>query len=315
MDRMRSGRLCFLILVAGLAAVASAGVRPSTQTQPSQWHGPFFFIQLSDTQLGMQSQTEDVTPEAAKLSRAVDDINRLKPAFVIITGDLTQRVGDPRQIAAFRGLIGRIRPSIPVHLVAGNHDVGDVPTEASLAAYRRTFGPDWYAFNYGGCHFVVYDTEIICHPEHVPGEMARQLAWLKKDLASPAAQQAVQVFAFGHHPLFTGQAEEPDGHNNIPLARRGIYVQLFAKADLTAVFCGHIHHNAVADSHGVLCIATGPIAVPLGLDPPGLRVVKVYATRMQHEYLSLDQADRLERVHLAPATRPATQPVPAAATP
>ena len=50
--------------------------------------GAFFFIQLSDPQFGMYTADRDFAQETANFEFAVANINRLKPAFVVITGDL-----------------------------------------------------------------------------------------------------------------------------------------------------------------------------------------------------------------------------------
>ena len=36
-------------------------------------------------------------------------------------------------------------------------------------------------------------------------------------------------------------------------------------------------------------ITTGAVGLPLGEDPSGLRVVKIYADRLDHQYYPLDQ--------------------------
>ncbi|HYV29988.1 MAG TPA: hypothetical protein VEO53_02580, partial [Candidatus Binatia bacterium] len=59
---------------------------------------PFFFIQLSDPQLGMFTENADFAQETANLEFAVAAVNRLHPAFVVITGDLVNRPGDASQI-------------------------------------------------------------------------------------------------------------------------------------------------------------------------------------------------------------------------
>ena len=54
----------------------------------------------------------------------------------MICGDLINKVGDPVQTAEYFRITGDIDPSIPVHAVAGNHDVGNEPTPETLAHYR-----------------------------------------------------------------------------------------------------------------------------------------------------------------------------------
>ena len=103
---------------------------------------PFFFIQLTDPQFGMFTDNTNFTQETANFEFAVATVNRLRPAFVVITGDLVNKPGDTAQIAEYRRIVGKIDRDIPVHDVAGNHDVENVPTPASVAGYTNIFGAD-----------------------------------------------------------------------------------------------------------------------------------------------------------------------------
>ena len=53
------------------------------------WQHPFFFLQLADTQYGMFTGNKGFEQEAALAQQAVEHINRLRPRFVIVCGDLT----------------------------------------------------------------------------------------------------------------------------------------------------------------------------------------------------------------------------------
>src|ERR1051325_11469402 len=107
---------------------------------------PFFFIQLSDPQFGMYTTNKDFAQETANFEFAVATINRLRPAFVVITGDLVNKPADAAQIAEFKRIVAKVDPAIPVHNVAGNHDLENVPTTATVNAYTNQFGPDHYTF-------------------------------------------------------------------------------------------------------------------------------------------------------------------------
>jgi hypothetical protein len=119
---------------------------------------PAFFIQMADPQLGMSGSplwlalsgatwNDDAFQVDARLfERAIAHANELNPAFVVICGDLVNRVGHSGQIAEFQHIASTLNPSIPLYLVAGYHDVGNEPTQESLRAYRATFGPDGYSF-------------------------------------------------------------------------------------------------------------------------------------------------------------------------
>jgi hypothetical protein len=54
---------------------------------------PLVFIQLSDPQLGMYAQDANSSEEEANLGFVVANLNRLKPAFVVVCGDLVNKGG------------------------------------------------------------------------------------------------------------------------------------------------------------------------------------------------------------------------------
>src|SRR5687767_8739406 len=111
--------------------------------------GDYFFIQLADTQFGMFTSNRDFVQETANYEFVVANINRLRPRFVIICGDLINKETDPAQTAEYLRITAKIDKSIPLYAVAGNHDVGNEPTPELLAYYRKHFGPDRYSFVQG----------------------------------------------------------------------------------------------------------------------------------------------------------------------
>ena len=68
---------------------------------------PFFFVQITDPQLGFKEKN---TMEAGVklLTETVEAINRIHPAFVIVTGDMINNRFSEEQWTAYRDLIGRI---------------------------------------------------------------------------------------------------------------------------------------------------------------------------------------------------------------
>src|SRR5215212_5475 len=76
---------------------------------------PFFFVQLSDPQFGMFTGNKDFVQETANFEFAVATINRLRPAFVVITGDLVNKSGDAAQIAEFQRIVAKMDSTIPVY--------------------------------------------------------------------------------------------------------------------------------------------------------------------------------------------------------
>ena len=110
------------------------------------------FIQMSDPQFGMYSKNANFTHETANFEFAIATANRLKPAFVVVTGDLINEGGNAAQAAEYHRIATKLAPNIKLYSVPGNHDVGNEPTAETLARYRERFGPDYYTFRVGEHH-------------------------------------------------------------------------------------------------------------------------------------------------------------------
>jgi predicted phosphodiesterase len=274
---------------AGAPAAPARGAGPARgqgpQTVPA---GGFFFIQLSDTQFGFSNNDIDFVQDTANAEFAVATVNRLKPAFVIVTGDLVNKPGDPAQMAEYRRIVAMIDQSIPVFHVAGNHDVENEPTAASLAAYRRDVGKDYYTFRSGSLMGIVLNSSVIHSPAHVPDELAAQDRWLRAELAKGRPDGVRHVVLFQHHPWFLEKADEADQYFNIPLARRTPLLDLFRGAGIQLLVSGHLHRTTEATDAGVSSVVTGPVGRPLG-GQSGFRVFVVSDEGLSSRYYSLGE--------------------------
>jgi 3',5'-cyclic AMP phosphodiesterase CpdA len=264
---------------------------------------PFFFIQLTDTQFGMFTADKDFAQETANFEFAVATVNRLKPAFVVITGDLVNKPGDPAQTAEFHRIVAKINSAIPVYNVAGNHDVENVPTPATIAAYTNLFAPEYYTFRHGGFLGIVLNSSVIHSPQHATNHLDQQERWLRAELDRAREIHPGHIVIFQHHPWFLKSADEPDEYFNIPRARRDVYLDLFQKAGVKFLFSGHYHRNAIARSGGVEAVTTGPVGMPLGGDKSGLRIVIVRDHSIEHRYYHFGELpNRIELRDSAKAT-------------
>ena len=151
---------------------------------------PLFFVQASDPQFGMYTADKDFAQETANWTFAVANINRIRPAFLVVTGDLVNKTGDAAQIAEYRRITNSIDRSIHVYNVAGNHDVGNEPTPESIAAYRKTFGPDYYSFREGPIYGIVLNSSYFKAPDKVRDEAAKQEIWLAAELEKEGIRRA-----------------------------------------------------------------------------------------------------------------------------
>jgi 3',5'-cyclic AMP phosphodiesterase CpdA len=241
-----------------------------------------FFIQMSDPQFGMFSENRDFAQETINFDKAIAAANKQKPAFVVVCGDLVNQAGNAAQIAEYQRIAGKLDHSIPLHHVAGNHDIGNEPTPESLAAYRKKFGPDYYTFRHGDFVGIVLDSSLIQHPKGAPAEAEKQSKWLEAELKKikPGTPAAI----FQHIPWFLKNDDEPDDYFNIPLGPRATYLQLFERYHVEYCFAGHYHRNSAGESPNFHVTTTGPVGKPLGVDPSGIRVVKVHDGKMDSTY-------------------------------
>ena len=246
-----------------------------------------FFIQLADPQFGASSQDKDFAQETANYEFAVANVNRLRPAFVVICGDLINKTGDKKQADEYFRITSKIDRSIPVHAVAGNHDVGNEPTPATLKAYRARFGQDYYSFRHGRLYGIVLDSSIISAPGKVRAEADAQEAWLKDELARARAADARHIVIFQHHSWFLEKPDEPSQYFNVPIDTRRRYLDVLKSSGVRYVFAGHYHRNSYGRDGDLEMITSGPVGRPLGADPSGLRIVTVKDDLLEHTYFGM----------------------------
>lgn len=289
-------RAWFLAALLAPAPLVVSEAEPSAPTAE-----PSFFIQMADPQFGMFAtplllsvlgltwNDDEFAKETELFERAIAHANRLKPAFVVICGDLVNRPGHVGQAAEFERIRRKLRDDVPLYLVAGNHDIGNAPTPESLAWYRSTFGRDWYVFREGDVQGIVLNSSLIKDPDGAANAAREQLAWLETTLAQPPPDGVRHRFVFQHYPLFLEDPDEEDRYFNLPRERRSIYLRLFKTHRVQAVFAGHYHRNSYARDGELEMITTGPVGRPLGDDPSGFRVVRVWPDRIEHTYYGFQE--------------------------
>jgi 3',5'-cyclic AMP phosphodiesterase CpdA len=256
---------------------------------------PFFFIQATDPQFGMYADNRDFAQETPNFEFLIATANRLHPAFVIVTGDLVNRAGDPAQTAEYLRIAGRLDPAIPIYHVPGNHDTGNAPTPESLAEYRAKFGPDYYAFRAGPMAGIVLNSTLIFDSRNVRGEAEKQEAWLRGELDKAKREGARHIVVFQHHPWFVHSPDEPDAYENLPKASRGKYLRLLEEYGVRFVFAGHYHNNAAGRGGAIQVVTTGPIGKPLRGGVSGFRIGVIQNGEIQHQYYQMgDVPNRLE---------------------
>lgn len=253
----------------------------------AQAEQPWFFAVLSDPQFGMYAKDQNFAQETANFEFAVATLNRLHPRFVVICGDLVNRTGDAAEIAEYKRILRQLDPSIPVYSVAGNHDVGNTPSEQTIAAYRSAIGRDYYTFTAGSVFGIVLDSNLMTSPGKASQEALQQDEWLKKTLAQAKADSAHQTIVFQHIPYFLHNSGEPDDYFNFPQAPRRKYLDMLEGAGVRSVFAGHYHRNAGGIDGPLTEWVVGAVGMPIAPAVSGFRIVTVNGDKLDSRWYCL----------------------------
>ena len=210
----------------------------------------FTFAVVADTHVNAEEGQSSSPWEANRLAnqraRAVADrIELLGPEFVIHLGDMVHPVpSQPGYRKAAKQFIEAFSPlNRPLHVIPGNHDVGDKPTAwspatpitaKSLAAYRTEFGPDWHSFEHWGCRFVMINSQLL---NSNLADETRQWEWLESEFRT-----GKRTFLFKHYPLFLHNEYETEHYDNIAEPARARLIKLIRDFKVEAVFSGHVHN-------------------------------------------------------------------------
>ena len=164
--------------------------------------------------------------------KAVEDLNLLRPEFVVSVGDLIEGYTEERPVVEaqwteFLGFVEQMQ--MRFYFVAGNHDVTNPEMHR---IWREHFGKEWYSFNHKGVHFVCLSSE---DPQSCIGD--EQLEWLRRDLVEH--EDARWTLVFLHKPLWvyserSQNAKEAD-NTNWPA------VSALLRGRPHTVFAGHVH--------------------------------------------------------------------------
>lgn len=300
------------------------------------WKGTYDFVQLADPQFGMLHRDQGWLEEESMLRLAVQHVNRLKPRFLLISGDLINAFPSgpgaapeeaSREIAAFKTALGNLDPSIPLVVQPGNHDVAQVPRPEDVQHYMEHFGDDYFSFWVGGVFYVSINSQYYMDARHTEHLRTAQDRWIKAELAKVKGQ-AKHIVVLSHVPPFVADEDEDQGWATWERGcRRRILAQV-AEAGAILWLCGHFHGNAVARSRaGVEVVVTSSCGsvinwkLPAGkvatLSRPdfktcvnspsviadaqhsGLRIIRVREDGAEHRWFTLsDVPDSLDNAFL-----------------
>jgi predicted phosphodiesterase len=226
--------------------------------------------------------------------------------FAIFLGDI---VYDNKQLYEQTNKV-LAKLNIPMYFVPGNHDMdydsdGD---KLSLESFKKTYGPQYYSFEYGNVHFIVLDNidykgNIDGKKTYTGGIDKQQLIWLKSDLDNTEPDKLVVINM--HIPV---NSIGGDYDANKILNKDELF-EILDSREKVILLCGHTHtqeHNFYYTKNnkeirqyicGAVCGSwwSGlkdyrgiPFALQLDGTPRGYNVFEFSGSKYKQSYYSLN---------------------------
>lgn len=224
----------------------------------------------------MESDGKDTVQSALIAQAFVDDMLKLKPDAVVITGDLTLN-GEEASHEELRDLLGRLKDiGIEVYVMTGNHDV-------NMTAYRYTndgveevpsfgsqrFEDHWWDFGYGEALSQdrwsnSYIAELnektwLLSVDSNTGSKGTirkfTLDWIDENLAK-ANQEGIRVISATHQNLFVHNENFVWGYQ---LNNAAALIELYEKYGVEVNLSGHLHVQTIVESNGIADIAVSAL--------------------------------------------------------
>lgn len=140
----------------------------------------FTLLAFADVQIQNSTDLDLLSTDIPKIKDYVKTL--VSPVYGISLGDqVWDNMPYMQQYAEEMGKIG-----IPVFPLIGNHDHNQKiknNDEGASSDFETNFGPTYYSYNIGDCHFVVLDDILYNGRKDYTGEITKnQLDWLREDL-------------------------------------------------------------------------------------------------------------------------------------
>jgi 3',5'-cyclic AMP phosphodiesterase CpdA len=209
--------------------------------------------------------------------KAIEMVNELRPDFVITGGDLIMDalgVGFERADSLYNLYAETVRGlQMPVHNTVGNHEVFGYFEESGVDSshpmygdklYEERLGKRYYAFDYKGWRFYIFDSIDELEEGGYYGHIDReQISWLRKDLEG--VDRATPIAISVHIPIITVQTQIHQG-STVPndsgavITNSKELLDLFNGYNLKLVLQGHLHAYEDIYVNGIRFITGGAVS-------------------------------------------------------
>lgn len=218
------------------------------------------FVILTDVHIGSRGRDE--------LARiAIEDINRIRPEFVIVPGDITED-GEPEQFREVKKIFDGL--TSPYYIVPGNHDAVRRSTREPIGAklFRDAFGeePHDHVIECGDLQIALVDsTDPIASPfpdwDVSSGSVGGESAGVDSGALRPGQAEALARRLDKSRPVLLVQHHELHPFPGFPPVKFAVReedaqseLDALSAHNLIGVVAGHTHRSAV------LSIGNGAVA-------------------------------------------------------
>lgn len=280
----------------------------------------FSFIHVADIHVGTPRSFRFAPAWNENWATARRQIVELEPDFLLVGGDMT-RDGSTHRFELEQINRDFDRLPFPVHVVPGNHEVGNkyqpgAPMSIQpdfLDRYSSVFGPSEWSFDFGDVRFSACNAFLL--GSGLPDERVLR-DWLAEQAARPKADRQIWMI---HPALFADHFEEPDWDpvenrqawyfalDNEP--RRFLW-DVFRSTGTDVVITAHIHCRRHVRHEGIDIHFAPSTAFPQWRnrwpdgDPTlGFLRFEVDASSIRHEFVPLKE--RSHRKGYGPGGNPA----------
>lgn len=214
----------------------------------------FSFVVVADTHV---NERDDTSSSPYETNRVANDRARFvfqdiaamdpPPRFVFHLGDIVHPVPSlptfQDAVARFKDIASPLR--VPLHLVPGNHDVGDkkidwMPADQVcdeyLEIYRAAFGRDYFSFDEGSLRFIAINSLLLNSGLE---DEQRQREFVERQITEAAGGR---VFLFMHYPPYIYTENERGSYDNVDEPGRSWLLSQMRRPNVEAVFAGHVHN-------------------------------------------------------------------------
>ncbi|HRY31543.1 MAG TPA: metallophosphoesterase [Bacteroidales bacterium] len=208
--------------------------------------------------------------------RAIEEVNRLNPDFVITGGDLImdalgQTYGRADSLyKLYQSTASKL--NMPVHNTLGNHEIYGIFDKAHAdpahpeygeKMYENRLGKSYYSFTYGDYKFMVLNSVEDTRKNSYVGMIDTvQLDWIKDELA--ATDTTTPIILSTHIPFVTVynqiyNSTTRANDSSLVVVNAKEVLDLFARHHLILVLQGHLHTVEDIEVNGTRFITGGAV--------------------------------------------------------